>query len=75
MPSEYWRYRFAEAAVRPTRSRAVSIRVREVAGSAVASHASRRTRLARPLRYGWNAGPSTRAPTRGSTVPPLPGMG
>ena len=50
MPSEYCRYRFADAAVRPTRSSAVSMRVRDVAVSAVASQASRRSRLARPLR-------------------------
>ena len=38
-----------------------------VAGSAVRSAASSRARFARPDRYGWNAGPSTSAPTRGST--------
>ena len=37
------------------------------AGSTVRSAASSRRRLSRPDRYGWKAGPSTSAPTRGST--------
>ncbi len=39
------------------------------AGRVVTSAASRRTRLSRPERYGWKAGPSTRAPTRARTSP------
>ena len=73
MPSEYWRYFFLAAAVRPTRCRASSMRRSRVRGSAVASHASRRRRLSRPDRYGWNAGPSISAPTRGSTCRARPG--
>ena len=37
------------------------------AGRRCGRPASSRRRLSRPDRYGWNAGPSTSAPTRGST--------
>src|SRR3982751_6571206 len=46
----------------------------DVRGSTVRSPASSRARLAQPDRYGWNAGPSTSAPTRGRTASAPPGM-
>ena len=75
MPSEYAFTRLPAAALRPTRSRASAIRFERVRPSARRSAESRRRRFAAPERYGAKPGPSTSAPTRGSTVAQPSGIG
>lgn len=75
MPSEYPRYLRWAACASPTRSRASSTACLICFLGSSGSNAAHLTRFSRPLRNGWNPGPSTSAPTCGSDCSAPSGSG